>query len=70
MDIPKLDAGSVWHRGGKRFVVVRSDETTKDADAANWQRSVAYQDIEAMEPVRNRTVDDFLGKFTADADNA
>lgn len=55
---------SIWTRGGKRFVVIGNERTTKDADAANWSTAIEYQIIDASLPVRIVTVQDFLAKHT------
>jgi hypothetical protein len=63
-DSQKPKISSVWTANGKRYVVIGNDRTTKDADAANWSTAIEYQIIDASEPVRIRTLDDFLAKLT------
>lgn len=60
----KITISSIWKRDGKRFVVIGTDRTTKDGDAANWSQAIEYQDVEAHEPVRIRSRQDFLDKYT------
>ena len=63
-DEPEIKISQIWTRDGKRVVVVGTDRTTKDGDAANWSQAIEYQDIDAQEPIRIRTRADFLAKFT------
>lgn len=63
-DDPKITISSIWLRNGNRYVVVGTERTTKDADAANWSQAIEYQIVDASEPVRIRTRKDFLDKHT------
>jgi len=60
--VPQI--GTIWTQNGKRYVVMGNERTTKDADAATWSKAIEYQITDASEPVRIRTLKDFLAKLT------
>lgn len=60
----EISVGQVYERDDERYEVKDIDLTTKAPGDANWHAAVAYESLDNDEPVRVRTVADFLAKFT------
>lgn len=59
-----INVGDEYERDGTSYQIVHTDQTVKDADAANWQPAIGYQSNDDDSPVRVRSRLDFLAKFT------
>lgn len=59
-----ITVGDEYERDGESVTIVHTDQTVKDADAANWSPAIGYQSNDDDSPVRVRSRKDFLAKYT------